>query len=43
MQNQQAAARVSEDIIQNNIAHIDQASFLLRSLHSPIRQKIKTY
>lgn len=42
MQNQQAAAvaKVSEDIIQENIAHIDQASYLLRSLHSPIRQKI---
>ncbi len=41
MQNQSAAVpRVREDIIQDNIAHIDQASYLLRSLHSPIRQKI---
>ncbi|HLP53207.1 MAG TPA: metalloregulator ArsR/SmtB family transcription factor [Chitinophagales bacterium] len=30
------------NIIQENMAHIDQASFLLRMLHSPIRQQIIT-
>lgn len=40
MQNQMAARGTQKDIIQENIEHIDQASALLRSLHSPIRQGI---
>ncbi|HLP20596.1 MAG TPA: metalloregulator ArsR/SmtB family transcription factor [Chitinophagales bacterium] len=42
MQNKTPENKVvnKSNMIQDNLAHIDQASFLLRSLHNPIRQQI---